>query len=298
MSAAPEVTATELHDRFLKTYRYLRMAMAGMLVMLAAGVFLWWREEGTLRDSISAYYYSPAKGVFIAALVTIGVCMIVLKGNTAWEDTFLNLAGMLAPVVAFVPTPASDTCTNGRGVSELTAANVDNNMAALLVVGVVAMVVTVMFAFRGGSDRPKRGASNAGIVLSTLIVVGGIFWYFQDGSSMDCFAHYSSAIPMFLLMVAVVGWNAWGYRLEEADAAESGATTVARASVNRYGVIAILMILSVVVLGLLTWREAIPHGVFWIEASVIALFCWFWAVQTKELWDEGVRGAPTGPPAD
>ena len=40
MSAAPEVTATELHDRFLKTYRYLRMAMAGMLVMLAAGVFL------------------------------------------------------------------------------------------------------------------------------------------------------------------------------------------------------------------------------------------------------------------
>lgn len=289
---APEVTASELHDRFLKTYRYLRMAMAAMLVMLAVGVFLWWREEGTLRDSISAYYYSPAKGVFIAALVTIGVCMIVLKGNTPWEDTFLNLAGMLAPVVAFVPTPASDTCTDGRGVSELTAANIDNNMAALLAVGAVGVVSTIVFAFIGGSDRPNRGASNVGIAISALVVAGGTWWYFQDGNSMDCFAHYSSAIPMFLLMVAVVGWNAWGYRLDEADDSATNADNVARASVNRYGVIAVLMIASVVVLGFLTWRDSIPHGVFWIEASVIALFCWFWAVQTKELWDEGVRGAP------
>ncbi len=292
---APEVSVSELHDRFIKTYRYLRMAMAGMLVMLAVGVFLWWREEGTLRDSISSYYYSPAKGVFIAALVTIGVCMIVLKGNTPWEDTFLNLAGMLAPVVAFVPTPARDTCTNGRGVAELTAANIDNNMAALLTVGVVAVIVTFAFARHGGNGFSLRSASGTGIVLSALVVAGGTFWYFQDGTSMDCFAHYTSAIPMFLLMVAVVGWNAWGYRLDEADDAASDANNVARASVNRYGVIAVLMIASVVVLGFLTWRDSIPHGVFWIEASVIALFCWFWAVQTKELWDEGVRGAPKPP---
>ena len=36
--------------------------------------------------------------------MAIGFCLIVIKGSTAWEDTCLNVAGMLAPVVAVVPT--------------------------------------------------------------------------------------------------------------------------------------------------------------------------------------------------
>jgi hypothetical protein len=49
------------------------------------------------------------------------------------------------------------------------------------------------------------------------------------------------------------------------------------------------MIVSAVGLGVLTWRGWLPHGVFWIEAALITQFAVFWVIQSRELWDEGVR---------
>ena len=65
---------------------------------------------GCLQPSISAYYYTPVGAVFIGVLVTMGVCLVALKGNTDGEDVLMNLAGMLAPGVAFIPTPDAGTC--------------------------------------------------------------------------------------------------------------------------------------------------------------------------------------------
>jgi len=97
----------ELPGYTIKTYRYLRLAMLNMLVMPATGVLVEraHNDAGCLQPSISDYYYTPARAVFVASLTTIGVCMIALKGSTEWEDILLNLGGMLAPVVAFVATP-------------------------------------------------------------------------------------------------------------------------------------------------------------------------------------------------
>lgn len=55
-------------------------------------------------ESISGYYYTPSRNVFVGALVVIGVSLIAIKGSTDREDVLLNLAGVLAPIVAFVPT--------------------------------------------------------------------------------------------------------------------------------------------------------------------------------------------------
>ena len=73
----------------IKTYRYLRLAMLTMLVMLAAGVLIERAHNaaGCFQPSISDYYYTPAQAVFVASLITIGVCMIALKGSTEWEDS-------------------------------------------------------------------------------------------------------------------------------------------------------------------------------------------------------------------
>ncbi len=50
--------------------------------------------------------------VFIGVLVTMGVCLVALKGNTDGEDVLMNLAGMLAPGVAFIPTPGAAQCSS------------------------------------------------------------------------------------------------------------------------------------------------------------------------------------------
>jgi hypothetical protein len=55
-------------------------------------------------SSVSAYFYTPARSVFVAGLVGLGVCMLALRGMNLAEDIFLNIGGIFAFLVAFVPT--------------------------------------------------------------------------------------------------------------------------------------------------------------------------------------------------
>src|SRR3954447_25805087 len=95
----------------LRTYSLLRMGMLGVLLGLGVSVLLEInRSNGCVQRSISAYYYTPTRAVFVSSLVALGVSMIVLWGKNWVDDGFLNLAGMLAPVVAFVPTSDANFC--------------------------------------------------------------------------------------------------------------------------------------------------------------------------------------------
>ena len=80
----------------VKTYRYLRLAMIALVVGLFACVLYEHSKTrtGCWQTSISAYYYTPVQGFLVAALVTIGVSLVALRGNTDWEDVLLNMAGV------------------------------------------------------------------------------------------------------------------------------------------------------------------------------------------------------------
>lgn len=281
----PADEARRHHDRFLKTYRYLRVGMVGLVFLLGAAlVNQLIADSWQLRPSISDYYYTPVRAVFVSALVAIGVCMIVLKGNTPWEDTFLNLAGMLSPVVAFVPTPEHGTC-GPDGVPADIADNIANNVWALLVAGAAGLVATFLIARRSpGALRPGQ-AVGGGLLISTGLLVAGGAWFFWGRGSFGCGAHFTSAIVMFCFVIAVVAWNAWG----------AGGEDVRRARRTGYGILAPTMIIAALVLGVATWRGWISNGVFWIELALISLFALFWILQSRELWDEGLRSAEPGP---
>ncbi|MGH3366230.1 MAG: hypothetical protein ACRDOY_03415 [Nocardioidaceae bacterium] len=92
-----------------KTYRYLRVAVVAMAVLLgvSVGFEIVFGPRGDILDSISAYYYTPVRGVFVGALLAVGLGLVAIKGREGPEDLMLNLAGMLAPLVALVPTPIS-----------------------------------------------------------------------------------------------------------------------------------------------------------------------------------------------
>jgi hypothetical protein len=91
-------------DTLAKSYRYLRLAMVGLLLCLAVAVVYQSVRQGNLLGSVSAYYYTPAQAIFVGGLIGLGACMIALKGTTPVEDVFLNLGGVFAAVVAIVPT--------------------------------------------------------------------------------------------------------------------------------------------------------------------------------------------------
>jgi len=116
----------------IKTYRYLRMAMVAMIALLAVSLVIEWSttDPHCLQTSISAYYYTPVRAIFVGSLITIGVCMVVLKGNTEPEDILLNVAGILAPGVALVPTPGQGRCHSVPVVPPETRAGSRRSVAA------------------------------------------------------------------------------------------------------------------------------------------------------------------------
>jgi hypothetical protein len=271
----------------VKTYRYLRMAMVAMVALLAVSLVIEWAKTDPhcLQTSISAYYYTPVRAIFVGTLITIGVCMVVLKGNSEVEDILLNVAGILAPGVALVPTPKPGSCRSVQLAITDAAPNVANNMLALFVVGAPCLVVAAIFVVRDRLAHPDRWTPMyvVGLVVAAVIFGGGIVWFFVDRTGFIGHAHYAAAIVMFACIIAVVVVNAEHFRRKQRDHADP------HSPANRYSVIAVAMVIVPIVLvgcrALFDW----DHTVLWIEGTVIALFAAFWIIQTQELWNEGLR---------
>jgi hypothetical protein len=246
-----------------KSYRYLRLAMVGLLVCLAAAVaYQRWRK-GDFLGSVSTYYYTPAQACFVGGLIGLGACMIALKGTTPVEDLFLNLGGVFAAIVALVPTgrdadhrAAVDACREAgtplltqkasigrldcptvQALEAATKANVGNNLFALLVVGAIVLVAAFVIALKDGSLK-RQADGDAGrrppgeVTRQSLKAVGDTVreltalrrdWYIWARVTL------AIAVLMFVL---------WGL----------GRTTL-----------------------------------FWVEAAVFLFFMVFWTVQTFEL---------------
>jgi len=110
--------AEALEPFAVKSYRYLRLSIVVVVLALMASVVIERSHVSCWQESISAYFYTPVQAVFVGALVAIGVSLIAIKGSTDREDVLLNLAGVLAPIVAFVPTsPPARSCSSVRGTS-------------------------------------------------------------------------------------------------------------------------------------------------------------------------------------
>ncbi len=272
----------------IKTYRYLRLAMLTMLVLIAAGVLIERANNPAdcFQPSISDYYYTPAQAVFVGALVTIGVCMIALKGSSEWEDILLNLGGMLAPVVAFVPTPAGATCSSVPNIAPDIPANVANNIPALFLAGVVAVATVLVLARRDRRlDRSNWNHRHTiGMATSLAVLLGGFGWFQWGRDSFIGNAHYAAALPLFVAIILVAVINA-----RELTQQKTGAMAAKDVSTNRYFVVAALLVVLPVAEWLVSKAVDTNHLVLWIEVTVLVLFAWFWLLQTAELWSEGVR---------
>jgi hypothetical protein len=271
---AHRLTETE-QDYAIRTWRYLRLAMVGLVVGLFVAVgYEWQTVTGhCVQTSISAYYYTPVRGYFVGAMLAIGTCLFCLKGNSGREDLVLNLAGICAAVVALVPTPDAGTCTSLPGSSDDRAPDIANNVSVLVAIGLFALVVlAIVWAVR--RPRPKPRA---------MYVAGALLWapaaliFEIDRDGFMGSAHDVAAYSMFTFIVIVVALN------------------VAALNASRrwhwYGYVLVLagMLLSAALIlpaGLAGgWR----YWVIGIETAFIALFAVFWAVQTAELWDAGLR---------
>jgi hypothetical protein len=276
-----------------KTYLYLRVGLVALALFLGASLVIEMAFGDTdWLGSISAYFYTPVRSVFVGTLSAMGVCLIAIKGrDRPREDLMLNLAGMCAPVVALVPTPLEDSAACGgdaRCVPEEFVPGVVNNVQALLVVGVVGVLFAARTIRRDTHERGDRVA----IGVSAGGLAGFALWFALGRDSFLDYAHYATAVPMFGLIVAVALVNA--ARVDD-FVASGGTLTVGRADTYRGAYRAIAYLMGAVIGGALvlfvvqaaTDTQPFAHWVFIVEALLLAAFTAFWILQTLQYAQDG-----------
>ncbi len=276
----------------LDTYRTLRAGMvaAGLILGLGLVGYILGAGHG-VPASISATFYTDLRTVFVATLLAVGLALVAVKGRQGAENTLLDVAGVLIPVVAFVPTPVTDpTCpVPGRGcVPPAFDGQVDLNLWAYLGTGLIGLVVAGLRMGRA-SRTPTPWSPGSRIGLAVLALV----WTLYTGTYLLArpffvqYAHYTSAVAFFVLLICAVWIN---------SRRTQGNPNLAKVPVpvfrRVYRAIAIAMvaaILSGVVVFLVTGSQNAVVGdrfpvVFWIEAVLLVFFVTYWVVQTIELW--------------
>lgn len=292
-----------------KSYNYLRLGLVGSACLLTISVIweYWATGWRCVQTSISAYYYTPTRAIFVGVLVAIGFVLIVIKGKD-WEDLSLNVAGLLAPVVAFVPTTnASETCYSippdplplvtvdptidpppDPQFAEWVIKNIDNNMGSFLWVMLAGVVLAAILysadnrawklfnrGFASGTERKTAIATEISILLFGVSIVIGLvamrFW-----SEFDTTAHNIAAFGMFgaLGIAAIIN----GIR-------DLGTQPILA---TVYLTIATLMVLAAVLI-LFPFKAAFDgYHVIWLEGIEIALFAAYWLAQTIDHWKDPI----------
>jgi hypothetical protein len=272
-SAAPSTSVQ-------RTYRYLRIAIAGTAVVIFVAVGLAAGTVGWLT-SVSDYFYTPARDAFVGALIAASLALVALSGRGT-ERALLDAAALFAPLIALVPTTLAPGSVPGVAVPCADRcfppefeADAANGVATYLVIGLLTVLVGVLLAALGQVSLSAVGFS---LVTSTavLVVVGAVWLFARDAFLAQ--GHFVATIAFFALFATVAVLNAFPRR---------GAPPPMVFRILYVGIALALVAVLVVYVVLLPGADAtgIPL-VLLAEAAALALFFAFWVVQGIEKWNE------------
>ena len=281
------------------TYRYLRGGMVVIIVMLAAAVLFDSVPTDCWQGSISAYYYTAARNVFVAALCCLGIMMIVYKGSNDSEDVLLNLAGTLAFFVALVPIklPEHPACQQILPTEDDKWNAIRNNIGAVIVALALALGIVVFVYLVDKDSRAETSQwGNRLRVLSAIVLACFIAAFIFFPKPFEAAAHWMAAILIFVIIGAVVFINA--YLVSNQDKQDRATR---ERFYRRYRVIAWMMVGSVIGALIVAATGMVSHlegdawniPVFALEAALLLEFAVFWALQTVELWNYADRNTLT-----
>ena len=148
-----------------------------------------------------------------------GVSLVAIRGTTDFEDTVLNLAGMLAPIVALVPA----TCPEGPEAAGITCPGGDpivlSNLNVVTAVIAAAIALVLAFGLAAAAKKlrppirvqrdPGDGETRPGNVLRGLIlaalVAGAMIVIHQNWPGQT---HFAAAFGLIFGLWLVATGNA------------------------------------------------------------------------------------------
>ncbi len=258
-----------------RTHRYLRLALVGVVIALGVSIVAEVVRSGTLLPSISDYYYTPVRGVFVGVMTAAAVALLALSGRDT-ESLLLDIAAVFAPLVAIVPTGFAGAAS----VPESDLAGVRNAlivyavMVALLVVAGIALA-----AAREVSRRRLLIVGGAATVAASSVVVLAFAPPVSDSfpfpGGIDL--HLAVTVGFFLAFAAVPALSAT--RRSRDVGARGGSRAID-------GTVAVVIVLALIatVAGAAVARES--AAVLIGESVALVAFAVYWLSQTIERWDD------------
>ncbi|BDX34804.1 hypothetical protein TUM20985_53510 [Mycobacterium antarcticum] len=268
----------------LDTYRYLRGGMAVMIVMLGAAVVIERLRATCWQTSISEYYFTSAHAVFIAALCAIGAMLIVYKGSSDTEDVLLNLAGILAFVVAMVPTSRPGLACGGARL-DIGSQSAIANAWAVVIALVVSRAASWWMYHRTGT-MPRRSVLGTWAVWGQRVLLAtGVVTLAAAPDWFRANAHGVAAVAMFASIILTVVITAFVAGNQDAEKCPHR-----RRYQLIYQTISVAMGLTLVAAVCLhQLLDGFNHATIVVEVALIAGFAAYWLIQTVELWGTSTR---------
>jgi hypothetical protein len=115
--------ANPVSTRYLRSYLVMRTGIGVLGIVLPFALVivdhLWLGGDELALTSLSAYYYSGAREVFVGALCAIGAFLITYKvAEINLDNTLSLLAGLAVVVVALCPTERTDVSVAQTALQE------------------------------------------------------------------------------------------------------------------------------------------------------------------------------------
>lgn len=270
---------TELGRDVVYTYRYLRAGMVGLLVMLVFSVgYQVVMARGCVLGSISGYYFTPVRTVFVGSLCALGALLIAHKARSHEEDVLLDFSGVMAFIVAMVPTVTDSRCPGSATLPAADVANaVRNNIWALIFLVVGGLIAR--WAINNGTGHvslTSTGGKVATAICGAVLVIELGFFLLKRESFISL-SHGIAAGTMVAGIIAVMVLNAVGQAEDERGR---------RFRTIYLGVAIALGISLAAAVAMHLWLPGFGHFILLAELIIIALFIAFWVAQTIELWRE------------
>ena len=153
-------------NELIVSYMFLRQTVGWIgtllpIVLLAGAAF-----TSTARpDSISGYYYTDMRNIFVGTLCALGVFLVAYRGYDGVDESITNVAGFAAIGVALCPTKPT-VCTAGPGACP--ASSVARLSTSQQVVGdihlalaAITLIALGLMALRfANGSRPRFAAEN------------------------------------------------------------------------------------------------------------------------------------------
>ena len=173
MSISPTpLDPPSLQDLMTRSFFAMRWGLFVIGVGLPPVLWFWaWvaHPHHALPDSISGYYHTAARNLFVGALVAVGLLLFLYKAFNTAENLLLNISGIATIGVAFFP------CNPDPGAT-------DNSAMGFWVHGVFALItfltqgiVAVFFASTTikllGEERLRRRFRMTYRILGLLMIV-------------------------------------------------------------------------------------------------------------------------------